>query len=89
MTVLKMLPKMIDSKELFRLVALAKFPVFQIISEIAIMGKKKGSKLPAESYLSYGEPAVEAPAEEYPCNAPVAVWLQTVEGRPGLIPMFL
>jgi hypothetical protein len=69
--------------------AMKNVPVFQIISEIAIMGKKKGSKLPAESYLSYGEPAVEAPAEEYHCDAPVAVWLQTVEGRPGLIPMFL
>lgn len=34
------------------------------------MGKKKGSKVPAE--LFYGEPAVEAPTEEYPCDKPVA-----------------
>jgi hypothetical protein len=35
-------------------------------------GKEKGSKLPAEPYLSYDKLAVEAPAEEYPCDEPVA-----------------
>ena len=36
------------------------------------MGKKKGFKLPAESYLSCAEPAVEAeaPPEAYPDDAP-------------------